>query len=133
MADQDDLPPIYEPTPEMRAGMLDSLGRPPEPEPYVEQDDDDDEPPLPATIGEWWAYVLTDPDGQEGIPGFLDPVENMMVPMTGVTRDRMDWMRPLAQQVANDTNQPVILRRFSTVEDVDRVEPEPLKPELPAD
>lgn len=61
-------------------------------------------------IEELYAFVIMDDgDGNEGVPAItLTP--DMMVPMMGADLDRIESLRPIAQQMARMRGAPVELR-----------------------
>ena len=75
----------------------------------------------PKAITEMWAWVCTEPDGDEGIPAIETPMGVM--PLVGADRDRIESLRPHAISVAHDLGLPVRLIRFHGLEVVDRIEP----------
>jgi hypothetical protein len=68
-----------------------------------------------------FAFVLVDDDGSEGVPAFRNG--NMVLPMTGADMARVDELRPIAQQLADDFKKPITLVVFEN-----RVEKEVISP-----
>lgn len=66
----------------------------------------------PHKITELFAWVATDQDGTEGVCGQLLP-SNTLMPMIGSDRDRIESLRPAAEEVRRLTGFPVKLMRFS--------------------
>jgi hypothetical protein len=46
------------------------------------------------------------------------------MPMVGADMDRVEYLRPLAQNVADDTGRPVQLVRFTNREEMELLRPE---------
>lgn len=74
----------------------------------------------PKKITEMYAYVVTQPDGGEGIPAFAGP-EGVLMPMVAADKERFDCLRPIAQNIANMTGQELRLLKFSVIEQIDVV------------
>lgn len=66
-----------------------------------------------------YAWVVTEPDGGEGVAGMNIPSLGGMVPLVGADMDRIMSLRPYAQQVKQLTGYPVRLVRFSSREDLE--------------
>jgi hypothetical protein len=63
-------------------------------------------------IDQMYAFTQVDPlDNTEGVIAFL--AESGWIPMVGADMDRIEYLRPMAQRVANETRTPVKLLRFS--------------------
>jgi len=60
-----------------------------------------------------YAWVASEPDGGEGLAGFLGP-EGWM-PLIGADLARIESLRHVAEDVARVTGYPVALKSFSTV------------------
>lgn len=74
------------------------------------------------TITELWAWVALDPlDGNEGIPAFLDPLTNTMMPMIMADGERIKQLRRTAEMYAEISPTPVQLRKFSVMTVVDEL------------
>lgn len=70
-------------------------------------------------ITELWAWItLDDGDGDEGIPAFMGP-NNTAMPLIGSDHNRIESLRPVAEEVAAMSRHAVELRHFTvmTVED----------------
>jgi hypothetical protein len=63
-----------------------------------------------------YAWVVTEPDGGEGIAGANIPALGGMVPLVGADRERMASLRPHAELVRRSSGYPVRLVRFGTRE-----------------
>lgn len=71
-------------------------------------------------IIELWAWItLDDGDGNEGIPAFLAADGVTQMPLIGSKRAAIESLRPVAEQAAALSRNPVELRHFTvmTVED----------------
>jgi hypothetical protein len=74
-------------------------------------------------IDEMFAFIQLDPkDNTEGVIAYLSDVGWM--PMVGADMDRVEYLRPLAQNVADDTGRPVQLVRFTNREEMELLRPE---------
>ena len=68
------------------------------------------------------AYIATDEDGEEGVIGFLTP-QGTWMPMVAADRTRIECLRPMAQAVADQTGQQIVLAEFSVRTDLETLEP----------
>ena len=82
---------------------------------------------MPQTIDEMYAWVLTHPDGSEGVPAAMG-ASGMWLPLIGADKDRMESFRGYATELAAVENRTISLARFSSREDLERIEP----PEAPS-
>ena len=74
-------------------------------------------------IDEMFAFIQLDPlDNTEGVIAYLS--EQGWMPMVGADMARVEYLRPLAQNVADDTGRPVQLVKFSTREELEMLRPE---------
>ena len=74
-------------------------------------------------IDEMYAYIQLDPlDNTEGVIAFL--AESGWMPMVGADMQRVEFLRPIAQEVADTTGRPVQLIKFSTREELEMLRPE---------
>jgi len=74
-------------------------------------------------IDEMFAFIQLDPlDNTEGVIAYLS--EQGWMPMVGADMARVEYLRPLAQNVADDTGRPVQLVKFSTREELELLRPE---------
>jgi hypothetical protein len=74
-------------------------------------------------IDEMFAYIQLDPlDNTEGVIAFLS--DTGWMPMVGADMKRIGSLRPLAQQVADETGRPVQLVKFSNREELEMLRPE---------
>ena len=71
--------------------------------------------PAPKKIEELFAWVVTEPDGGEGIPAVTLPGIGT-TPMIGGDRARIESLRGYALDVAAHLKLPAYLKRFSSVE-----------------
>jgi hypothetical protein len=62
-------------------------------------------------IEKLYAWVVTEPDGGEGIPAA--DIGSMAMPMVGADRERMESLREFAEHVHQVTGYPVKLKMFS--------------------
>lgn len=63
-------------------------------------------------IEQMYAFVMLDPaDNTEGVPAFEGP-GGMAMPMLGADRERVDQLRPLAQELARTHSAKITLCRF---------------------
>lgn len=67
--------------------------------------------PDPDTIEEIIAFVVTEPNGDEGIPAF-GPVNGMMMPLVGADEDRIKSLQPKAEEIAEAAGLPLKLVKF---------------------
>jgi hypothetical protein len=72
-------------------------------------------------VTELWAYVIEDPDGNEGVPAVL--INGLWYPLMGADRDRMTMLEPRARELAHNHGKRLELRRFTKVEAVAVIEP----------
>ncbi|HUT76640.1 MAG TPA: hypothetical protein VM285_03080 [Polyangia bacterium] len=70
-----------------------------------------------------WAFVGTDADGDEGVIAFMDPVSREWRPLVGADKERMDSLRPIAQNIADQHGRPVTLVRFDRRSEVEKIHP----------
>lgn len=74
-------------------------------------------------IDEMFAYIQLDPlDNTEGVIAFL--AESGWMPMVGADMSRVEYLRPMAQKIADETGRPVQLVKFSTREELEMLRPE---------
>jgi hypothetical protein len=70
-----------------------------------------------------YAFVVRDPrDDTEGIPAFLSKGGTPM-PMIGADKERIESLRPIAQEIADASGVALTLCHFTTREDVETIEP----------
>ena len=73
-------------------------------------------------IDEMYAFTQVDPaDNTEGIIAFH--AGSGWMPMVGADMERVQYLRPRAQEVANATGTPVKVLRFSVREEVAEIRP----------
>lgn len=75
--------------------------------------------PAPRSITELWAWIVTEPDGGEGIPAVSDILPGHLMPLVGSDEARMRSLESHARRIAGLMGLPVKLMRFSTGEIVD--------------
>lgn len=71
-----------------------------------------------------WAFVAIDPDdptGDEGIPAFQ--AGNVAMPMIAADPKRMEDLKKVAQQMANQQKIKISLRQFSEMKEIEVIEP----------
>jgi hypothetical protein len=74
-------------------------------------------------IDEMYAFVQTDPaDQTEGVIGFLAP-DGTWMPMVGADTERIEYLRPMAQQIATATDREVRVIRFTVREEIEVIKP----------
>lgn len=75
-----------------------------------------------ARIVAVWAYVVTETNGDEGVPAIHTP-DGWIMPLMGGDLDRMRSLRPVAQNMANALNKPLELCVFREREFIELVTP----------
>ncbi len=74
-------------------------------------------------IDEMFAYIQLDPlDNTEGVIAYL--TEQGWMPMVGADMERAQYLRPMAQEIADGTGRPVQLIRFTNREELEMLRPE---------
>ncbi len=73
---------------------------------------------VPFKIAELFAWVITEADGSEGVPAFSAGVvgQQLMIPMVGADRERIESLRRHAVALARAKGLPLKLVRFSQLE-----------------
>lgn len=66
------------------------------------------------------AFICTEDDGTEGVIGMLLPNGRWM-PFICADPVRMEELRPIAQQFAQEHDKHVVLARFSVREDIEEI------------
>jgi hypothetical protein len=66
-----------------------------------------------------YAWVVTEPDGGEGVAGANIPSLGGMVPLVGADMDRIKSLRPYAEELRELSGYPVRLVRFGSREDLE--------------
>lgn len=77
-------------------------------------------------IGKLFAFISTDEQGNEGVCAFFDRYSGTMLPMIGADMDRVESLRPLAQQLAQEyakTKRKISLVVFETRREVEEIKP----------
>jgi hypothetical protein len=69
-----------------------------------------------------YAFIATDHDGTEGIPAFVAP-NGMMMPMIGADMDRVETLRPIAEDMALHKGVSITLAKFEKRTDLERFTP----------
>lgn len=73
-------------------------------------------------IEQMYAFVMLDPaDNTEGIPAFQGP-DGMMMPMVGADMERVEQLRPIAEQMARVSGGKVTLCRFEVRTELEVIE-----------
>lgn len=71
----------------------------------------------PKKIESMYAFIAVDPeDGTEGIPAFMTP-DGMAMPMVGADLERVESLRPIAEDLAARGDLTITLAHFSVRED----------------
>ncbi len=73
------------------------------------------------SIDDLYAFIAADDEG-EGITAFQAP-GGMMLPMVGADMERVESLRPVAQQIAAMTGKRIVVAKFSAREDLEIIEP----------
>lgn len=73
-------------------------------------------------IEQMFAFVIVDDDGTEGIPAFQGP-NGMAMPMVGADLERVESLRPIAEDMAKQLNKDVTLAVFEVRKDVEVIKP----------
>lgn len=76
---------------------------------------------LPYKIEQIFAFISTDEDGSEGVIGYA--THGVFMPLVGADMERIESLRPIAQQVANITHKQVSLCRFHQREELEVITP----------
>lgn len=69
-----------------------------------------------------YAFIATDTDGSEGIPAFVAE-NNLVMPMVGADMDRVETLRPIAEEMALMKGIVITLAKFDNREDLERFVP----------
>ena len=73
-------------------------------------------------IDQMYAFIQLDPlDNTEGVIAFMS--ENGWMPMVGADMGRVEFLKPMAKRVADETGRPVQLIKFSVREEIEEIEP----------
>jgi hypothetical protein len=72
-------------------------------------------------VTELFAYLVVGPDGDEGVPAVHNG--DGWMPLVAADAERLEHLRPYAQQVADVGRRPVSLVRFGVREEVETVRP----------
>jgi hypothetical protein len=81
---------------------------------------------VPLTIDELYAWVISHPNGDEGIPAAMG-ASGMWLPLIGADQERMESFRGYATELAASEGRPLHLARFGAKEVMETIEP----PEAP--
>jgi hypothetical protein len=73
-------------------------------------------------IDEMYAFVAVDEDGDEGIPAFSNG--QWLLPLVGADMDRVKSLMQVAQEMANQSQRPLKILRFSQTEQIGEVNPQ---------
>lgn len=69
-----------------------------------------------------WLFISMDDDGDEGIPAMMGP-DGVWLPLLAADRQRVDDLRPMAQEVATASGREVRLVEFTVMDEVEVLEP----------
>ena len=75
------------------------------------------------TIDTVYAFIANDEDGSEGIPAFVAE-NNLVMPMIAADMDRVETLRPIAEEMAMMKNIVITLAQFDQRTDLERFVPE---------
>ena len=78
---------------------------------------------IPLRIDTIYAFIAQDENGDEGICGMQLPGSNTFMPFVGADLDRVKDLKPLAQQIANETGKSIKLVHFTTRNEVEEIKP----------
>lgn len=84
---------------------------------------------MTLSIDKLYAYIAVDTEGKdgkkgEGITSFYNPDTGGWMPMIGADQKRIESLRPLAQSMANESGQRIVLASFDVRTDVEILEPD---------
>lgn len=84
---------------------------------------------MTLSIDKLYAYIAVDTEGKDGKPGegiasFYSPETGGWMPMIGADQERMESLRPMAQQMANEGGRRIVLASFDVRTDVEILEPD---------
>lgn len=74
-------------------------------------------------LDELYAFIAIDDDGDEGIVTCLDLSKQSYAPMIGADMERVNSLRPIAQDITTRTGKRIVLRRFHLTQDVEYLTP----------
>ena len=74
-------------------------------------------------IDEMFVFVAED-DDSEGITAFVHPQTGMAFPLVAADAERVDSMRPIAQNIASMSGKSIKLIKFSVREELETLEPQ---------
>lgn len=77
---------------------------------------------MTLSIDAMYAFIAVDEDG-EGVTAFQSPKMGW-IPMVAADKDRVDSLRPIAQGIATQTGQRIVLAKFEQRTDLEILEPE---------
>jgi|1185.fasta_scaffold2021842_2 hypothetical protein len=66
---------------------------------------------MPDRINVVYAFIAIDKDGSEGIPAFVAE-NNLVMPLLGADLDRVETLRPIAEDIAVTKNLIITLAKF---------------------
>lgn len=78
--------------------------------------------PEPLKINTIFAFIATDPDGNEGVAAFQDD-SGVWFPMVGADMERANSLKKMAQQLARTTGCSIKLCQFITREEIEVINP----------
>lgn len=75
---------------------------------------------MPQKIGSIYCYVMTEDNGDEGIPAASAYIDGrlMFLPMVGADLERVKSLLPRVQEISNATGKSFRLMKFSEAEDI---------------
>lgn len=74
-------------------------------------------------ITELFAFICTDENGDDGIPAMH--LMGIAMPLVGADLKRVESLRVHGQQAANNTQRPVRIAVFRSMEIIETLEPQP--------
>lgn len=75
---------------------------------------------MPLHIDEVYCFIGEDDEG-EGITGFH--TKSGWMPMVGADKERVDSLRPMAEELARATGKRIVLTRFTTRTELEVIDP----------
>jgi hypothetical protein len=77
--------------------------------------------PNPPKIERLYAWIVTEPDGSEGVAGALSPGSNTFHPLVGADRKRIESHREHARAIHRATGFPVRLVCFEHLLEIEKL------------
>lgn len=69
-------------------------------------------------IDKMYAFVATDPNGSEGVMGFMS--DGVLVPMVGADMRRIDSLKPFADLIAQKAGVEYKILRFELIGEIEK-------------